>query len=145
MKFHMWAKQKLLNTRAIRDEVMIRGLLGLWLIIGSMQVVLAGNLEKAKEVFQTYSTREAAFDPAVADLYSEAAIIKNKRTYPTGQVRELVFPAPQYKSLIRSVMPIAKAKNDYSTYSDVAFIEEGKNVRIRASRYSVLKKYASPI
>ena len=42
-------------------------------------------------------------------------------------------------------MPLAKAKGDYSIYSNVTFSEEGQNVRVKATRYSVLKKYSSPL
>jgi hypothetical protein len=108
-------------------------------------IAFAGSIDRAQDVFAQYGKREAAFDSAVADLYSDTALIKNKRTYPTGQVREVTFPAAQYKFLIRSAMPLAKAKGDYSTYSNVTFSEEGQNIRVKATRYSVLKKYSSPL
>lgn len=117
----------------------------LCLFFGSIQFAHAGSIDKARELFQEYVTRGTAFDPAAADLYSDSALIRNKRTYPTGQIKELEVPAPQYKSLIRTVMPLAKMKNDHNTYSDVSFAEEGDNVRIKAARYSVLKKYTSPL
>lgn len=113
--------------------------------IATSGIAFAGSIDKAQNIFAQYGTREAAFDSAVADLYSDTALIKNKRTYPTGQVREATFPAVQYKFLIRNAMPLAKAKGDYSTYSNVTFSEEGRNVRVKAMRYSVLKKYSSPI
>jgi hypothetical protein len=100
---------------------------------------------KARAVFERYASLEAAFDPAVADLYSDAAVIKNKRTYPTGQVRELTMPAAQYKALIRESMPLARQRGDYSVYSETTFSNEGRNIRITATRYSVLKKYKSPL
>ncbi len=113
--------------------------------IATTSIAFAGSIDKAQNIFAQYGTREAAFDSAVADLYSDTALIKNKRTYPTGQVREATFPAVQYKFLIRNAMPLAKAKGDYSTYSNVTFSEEGRNVRVKAMRHSVLKKYSSPI
>lgn len=100
---------------------------------------------KARAVFERYSSLEAAFDPDVADLYSDTAAIRNKRTYPTGQVRELTLPADRYKALIRASMPLAKEKGDYSVYSETTFRLEGANVRVTATRFSVLKKYKSPI
>jgi hypothetical protein len=103
------------------------------------------SIAKARAVFDRYSSLEAAFDPAVADLYSDAAVIQNKRIYPTGQSRVLTLPADRYKALIRFSMPIAKAKGDYSVYTDTALRPEGANVRVTATRFSVLKKYKSPI
>jgi hypothetical protein len=42
-------------------------------------------------------------------------------------------------------MPLAKLRGDTNTYSEVSYSEEGSKVRIRATRYSNLKKYSSPI
>ena len=105
----------------------------------------AGPIDEARSLFQQYSSFEAAFNPAVADLYTDDALIRNKRVYPIGQMREQTIPAPQYKTLVRSAMPLAKAKGDYSTYSQVSYSEEGNGVRIKATRYAVLKKYESPL
>ena len=43
------------------------------------------------------------------------------------------------------MMPLAKARGDLNTYSEVRVAAEGANVRITAARYSVLKGYTSPI
>ncbi len=100
---------------------------------------------QAQKVFEQYQAKERAFDSTVADLYCDTAVIQNTRTYPTGQQRSMTFPAPKYKELIGSAMPLAKAKGDYSTYSNVRFTQEPGGTRINADRYSVLKKYSSPI
>lgn len=99
----------------------------------------------ARLAFSRYQALEQAFDPAIADLYCDSALIRNVRHYPTGQRRAMEFPAPQYKALIRAAMPTAKAKNDFSTYSDVRFIVEDHGVRIIATRFSNTKRYSSPI
>jgi hypothetical protein len=100
---------------------------------------------KAEQVWNRYVALEAAFDPAVADLYADTAVIRNKRTYPTGQVRELTVPAAQYKTLIRAAMPLAKARNDLNRYSGCTYAAEGVRVRIACARFSVVKNYTSPI
>ncbi|WP_154668021.1 hypothetical protein [Pseudoduganella violaceinigra] len=107
--------------------------------------VPASAQSQNNSTFERYQAMERGFDPAVADLYCDNAIIRNTRTYPDGQQRTLEIPAPKYKQLIRTSMPMAKAKGDYSTYSDIKYSPEGLNTRINASRYSVLKKYSSPI
>ena len=53
--------------------------------------------------------------------------------------------APRYKTLIREAMPIAKARGDRNTFSNVRYTTEGARVRIHASRFSELKNYTSPI
>ncbi len=102
-------------------------------------------LEQAQALFKRYVALEHAFDPAAADLYADTAVIKNKRTYPTGEVRELSIPAPQYKDLIRQAMPLAKARGDRNTYSNCKYEKAAERVRITCSRHSELKQYTSPI
>lgn len=98
----------------------------------------------AKALFERYVQLEHTFDPAVADLYADDALIQNKRTEADGRVREIRVPAPAYKDLIRKAMPLAKTRGDISTYSDVTYTMEGERVRIKATRLSALKKHISP-
>lgn len=105
----------------------------------------AAPLDDAKALFEQYVQLEHAFDPAAADLYADDALIKNKRTYPTGQVRELTMPVTTYKTLIRQAMPLAKLRGDTNIYSEISYSKEGAMVRIRATRFSNLKNYASPL
>ncbi len=109
------------------------------------QAARAEPIAEAKQLFERYASLEARFDPGVADLYADDAIIRNKRFYPDGAVRETTIPAPQYKQLIRDSMPLAQSRNDYSTYAKATFKIEGMGVRIRAMRFSVMKQYTSPI
>jgi hypothetical protein len=102
------------------------------------------EVAQANRLFDQYVALSAAFDEKVADLYSDSAHIQNTRRYPDGQSRSMSMPALSYKSLIRQVMPKAKAAGDLSTYSDVRYTPEDGRVRISATRYSELKKYASP-
>jgi hypothetical protein len=115
----------------------------LW--IAAVGVLSAQTVDGAKAFFERYVQLEKTFDAAAADLYADDAVIKNKRTYPNGQVRELTLPAAQYKSLIRQTMPLAKARGDTNSYSGISYTKEGSGVRIRATRFSNLKKYSSPI
>lgn len=103
------------------------------------------RIEKAKELFERYVTLEQAFDPAIANLYSEDAVIRNKRTSPTGEVRETTITASQYKEKARIAMPFAKARGDVYGYSEITYTIEGDGVRITAQRYSERKKSFSPL
>lgn len=103
------------------------------------------RINEAKDFFAEYIRLEHAFDPAIANLYANEAIIRNKRTYPTGQVRELSMPASKYKELLRASMPLAKQRGDTSTYTDISYSPERNGIRISADRYSELKNYHSPI
>ncbi len=114
-------------------------------VASSAAILAAEPVAKAKELFERYTTLGRAFDPTVADLYSDEAKIQNTRTYPSGEKRTLTFPAPEYKKLIRGAMPLAKARGDTDTYSDVKYVPEGERVRITCTRFSELKKYSSPL
>jgi hypothetical protein len=100
---------------------------------------------KAEQMWNRYVALEAAFDPAVADLYADDAVIRNRRTYPTGEVREATVPAAQYRLLVKQAIPIARARNDISRYSNCTYTPAGARVRIACARFSVLKNYTSPI
>ena len=100
---------------------------------------------KAEQLWNRYVALEAAFDPAVADLYADDAVIRNRRTYPTGEVREATVPAAQYKMLVRTAIPIARARNDISRYSGCTYAADGARVRVACARFSTLKNYTSPI
>ncbi len=100
---------------------------------------------RATEIFTAYESRERSFDPSVADLYCDTALIRITRKYPDGQIRVMELPAPRYKELIRQLMSLAKKRGDLNKYSDVHYSQDGESVRITASRYSVLKDYTTPI
>lgn len=100
---------------------------------------------KAKAFFARYVQLEHAFDPAMADLYADNAVILNKRIYPNGKTTSLQIPALRYKHVLRTTMNDAKLKGDISTYSNESYTPEGDKVRIKVTRYSVLKKYSSPM
>lgn len=103
------------------------------------------RIEKARALFARYIELEKKFDPSVVELYSDDCLIQNTQRYTDGQVKVIVIPVDKYKSLVHSVMPIAKSLNDINTYSKIKYTIEGENVRIQASRYSHRKKYTSPI
>jgi hypothetical protein len=119
-------------------------MLGLAALVDA-QGLSADARSKAEQLWTRYVALEAAFDPAVADLYSDDAVIRNRRTYPTGEVREATVPAAQYKLLVRQAIPLAKARNDISRYSNCSYVADGPRVRILCARFSVLKNYTSPI
>lgn len=113
------------------------------LALASPGAALANPLADAEALFERFQALGQAYDPAVADLYCDSALIRNVRTYPTGQQRVMEFPGHSFKEMIRTVMPLAKARGDVSTYSEIQTEAEGANVRMTAVRFSVLKSYSS--
>ena len=117
--------------------------------IALLFAVAAAQANEAVQQAQVFLARYVetyhAFDPAVADLYSDDAVVQNTRTYPTGEVRKLLIPAPQYKALLRQTLSLAKQRGDRSQYTEPKFSQEGSAVRIHLNRYSELKKHTSPM
>jgi hypothetical protein len=128
------------------------GALGACVLVATLSALAAAQgapgadaRAKAEQLWNRYVALEAAFDPAVADLYADDAVIRNRRTYPTGEVREATVPAAQYKLLVRQAIPLAKARSDISRYSGCTYAADGPRVRIVCARFSVLKNYTAPI
>lgn len=115
------------------------------LLLSAAMPAHAGDAEGAQALFERYQHLAAAYDPALADLYCDAALVRNTRRFPDGTERAMELPAPQYRDLLRAAMPTARQRGDRSTFSSVSFTGEGDAVRITAARYSVLKDYTSPL
>lgn len=105
----------------------------------------AQDMAAARSIFDKYQSREKAFDATIADLYCDSVLMRNVRTYRNGTQRTLELPAATYKAMIRSIMPLARAKGDFGIYSDATFVAEGSGIRIKATRHSQSKGYSSPI
>ena len=97
--------------------------------------------ENADEFFQRYIDLGEKFDVNVASMYSDAAKIHTYRVYPHGLERTMELTGTQWKQLIVKVMPLAKAKNDKSTFSNIKISKYGTGYKIRADRYSDRKCY----
>jgi len=104
-------------------------------------------IPKAKAFFQRYVALEHAFDPAIADLYSDEAVIKNTQYRADGKVVPLTKPVAKYKQVLRDYMRTkARQIGDVSNYTNDTYTVEGSNrVRIKVTRYSSIEKVSSPV
>jgi ketosteroid isomerase-like protein len=119
----------------------------LLLVIGVNVVspaVAADAVTDALALFRDYEARSARFDSALADLYSDDALIRTKRVDSRG-VRELSFSGGKWKLMIRAAMPVAKMRGDTNRFSDLSARATGNAVVITAKRHSDLKGYTSPL
>ena len=103
------------------------------------------GIEEAKQLFAQYVALEQAYDPSVADLYTDDAFIKTRHKPPMGDAREVIIPALEYKALLRQHMPVARTRGDRNSYANVTYTPEGALVRIDASRLAEPRKTASPL
>lgn len=97
--------------------------------------------DKPAEFFQKYVELADAFDPAIVDLYADEALIHAYRVYPHGLERNMEMTGTQWKQLITKVMPLAKAQDDKSTYSNMEITDFEGGFKIKADRFSVRKCY----
>lgn len=103
------------------------------------------RLEAAKQLFAQFIALEQSYDPAITELYAAEAIVTIRRTFPMGNPSDTVYPGADYKTLLRTLLPAAKANSERNTYSKIAYMLEGDQVRVAAARYSALKGRTSPI
>jgi len=115
------------------------------LALGSAQLAAqAAQPGSAQELWDDYVELGTAFDPSLAELYANDAVIHLTRRYPDGHTRTLELNGKQYKALVREAMPLARSRGDVDLYSNVQFQDLGDRTRITATRYSTLKKYQAP-
>jgi hypothetical protein len=94
-----------------------------------------------KDFFDRYITLSDQFNPSLAELYSDSAKIHAYRKYPHGLERSMEFTGLQWKMLIDKLMPLAKARNDHSEFSNIEITPLVRKYKIKADRYSTVKCY----
>jgi hypothetical protein len=103
-------------------------------------------IAKAKAFFQHYVELEHGFDPAIADLYSNDATIKNTQYMKDGKIFPRTVEVAKYKQTLRDYMKTkARQVGDVSNYSNDTYTPEGSRVRIKVTRYSSIEKLSSPV
>ena len=104
----------------------------------------ASPATSAQELWDDYVELGTAFDPSLADLYANDAVIHLRRRYPDGRTRTIEMRGNEYQTLVRQAMPIARNRRDVDVYSTVKFENLGERTRITATRYGTLKRYKAP-
>jgi hypothetical protein len=99
------------------------------------------SIDNPEEFFKQYIELSDNFDLAVGSLYSANAKVHSYRIYPHGLERGMELTGAQWQQLLIKAMPLAKAKNDKSSFTNVAVSEQGKSYKIKADRYSLIKCY----
>jgi ketosteroid isomerase-like protein len=102
-------------------------------------------LREVAEFLSRYESLNRAFDPKVGEMYAPDAVLRSERRMPSGERRKMEMSGARLQAMLAVAMPMAKATGDRNSYRDVRFRMEGTGVRVRATRYSELKKYESPI
>lgn len=120
---------------------------GLLLFIGLNLLALPlsanppASVARVRAFFDNYVKLGDAYDADLANLYSDEAVIKASRQYPDSSRRTLQLSGVQWKSLIAKVLPLAKAQEDRSSYSNIEVEIRADQAKISADRYSERKCY----
>ena len=112
------------------------------LAIAALAWAQDSGTDAAKQLFAQYIALERAYDPGIANLYADDALIKTRRKPPMGDPVDVIVPAPKYKTQLRELASVAKVRGDRNTYSDVTYTPESELVRINALRFSGSRKQA---
>lgn len=125
-------------------RVLTFSLISIGLACTMAQVLAEDSIVEAQRLFKQFSEMERAFDPALAELFSPSAVVKDVRVYQDGQTKTITWTGADYKQVVRAGLPVAKVRNDLNNYTAINYTKEGANVRIKGTRHSLLKKYSSP-
>ena len=106
-----------------------------------VNTAIAIDQKDVSEFFQHYQELSKQFSEEVALLYADDAKITSCRHYPNGTSKDISMTGAQLKAMLPTILPMAKSRGDINEYSQVAITIEGDEAKIKAHRYSVLKKY----
>lgn len=95
----------------------------------------------AERFMKRYQHLSDTYDPAIAELYADDAVLKTSYTRMSGEIVEMSFTGAQYKELVPKVSPLAKARQDRSELKDLRYEAIEGGVRVRATKVSISKCY----
>lgn len=131
------------------NSLVRRGFAGTWWLLGLATVPMAvgsddRRIDAASQLFDRYQQLERSFDPDLASLYADDAVIWVTRIYANGVVRQLKIPGDVYGLAVRQSMEQAAEHGDFNEYSDIQFLPQDSGVRIQAQRFNLWRNYHSP-
>lgn len=109
--------------------------------VGSSSLAASLNDAQVRNFFNTYVELEKAYDPAIAELYSDGALLRIKVLKPDGQEQHLELSGGQLKSLAKQIMAEAKARGSKTVYRDVQVSLNGNTAKIKTQRRSNVECY----
>jgi len=98
----------------------------------------------AQRLFKQFVDLEHAYDPAQADLFASSAVIKDTRVYQDGPTKTYNWTGDNYRAIIKAQLPVQKVRGEQYNYSQVSYMREGNNVRIKCTRSMPQRKFSAP-
>lgn len=103
------------------------------------------TLERARQVIESYVTLERAYDPRLADLYADEAVIKSNQVDASGEPTWITVQGWKYKRMIREAMPKSRSTGYRASYTGARYELYGKNVRVSVTQYVDRTRSSNPI
>jgi len=103
------------------------------------------SLERARQVIESYVNLERAYDPRLADLYADEAVIKANQVGPSGEPEWYTVQGWQYKRMLREAMPKSRSAGYKASYSGARYEMSGKHVRVSVVQYVDKTRSSNPI
>ncbi len=92
--------------------------------------------DHAKAFFERYRELEARYDPALADLYADSAIVRKFMLRASGDTfYGFATTGAIFKSSFPEGAAAAKARGAGNRYSGVTYARDGNDVRVTMRRY----------
>lgn len=95
--------------------------------------------QKYLDFFKRYESLSNAFDPTVADMYSDDANLHTLRKLPDGTEQTFKMDGAKWKELVKDTMEISQKRGDKNEFSDITVTLDGDVAKIKATRYSIIK------
>lgn len=95
--------------------------------------------QKYMDFFKKYVSLSHAFDPMVADMYSDEATIHAIIKMQDGVEQTLKINGSKWKELVVSSRKIRQKLGDKDEFSNIAIAIDGDIAKITATRYSTIK------
>lgn len=105
-------------------------------------------LEKAKAFVDTYISMNRTFDPKLADLFSDKAVIKQHQIDAKGKTTEVTLVTAKYKESLRNDFPkqVSVKDGQYIYFTDVEVKPEGDAFRatgrVNSKRWPVSRPFS---
>jgi len=100
------------------------------------------RLAQAREFFDTFAQLDKQRDLEILNMYSDTAIVIDRRPSPNGQLTDLKIPIVAFKPMLKGLFTVAKAAGDPPTvYRDIEQYVEGDGIRIESDGYSPSEEF----
>jgi hypothetical protein len=141
-------------NRGLTAFVIASGFITTLIVIGAPLLRLASStdrarntssdyrLAQAREFFDTFAQLDKQRDLEILNMYSDTAIVIDRRPSPNGRMTDLKIPIVAFKPMLKGLFTVANAADDPPTvYREIKQYVEGDGIRIESDGYSPSEEF----